>query len=596
MNKYSKLIFIFFFLCAFFFEGIGIINGRDIAYNVILIMPFFLFIPQLISKSNKIILFPVKFTIIFALFIIFSLFSSVFSVNIQNAFQSLFLYIALFLVFIFVYNYKEFVRNSVIYFIFALAFIFSLFSQFIAFYIQHHSILALPIIGVSSDYYQFVYSSGSHSHLGNFLLLPLSVLIFWLLTLKSKLMNFLLLLFFTPFFLFAYSRSAYVDLVLVILFIFYYLYRHKVSLKKIFTPYLLFIILMTLTVIIFVFALPTNTPRPAILNSFNLLLQKKYGLQTGRELFASRNIYATQGLTSLVNNPLFGLGPGNFGYASEKYAAAPTLHTNTGHNLFLDIFVENGTLAGIFFLLLLLLILNSAREQFKHKLSTRQSNIIIIFLFMAMLLNFQTDYTYLIHSFFLLFFVMMGLLYEEQSTIDLKALPLFLSVILYLVFNLTMLSNIAMVNNNYALAFYANPLNKYAYPLMINSRLSINDKQSAFRYLGYLLDLFKGDSDVLTYAGDIYDHYGLEKQSLIYYERAFAANYFLSPYLAEKVYQIKLTTQGREKAKEFVDAYFLKLSKIRDDSGQYYKVYNDNRKTASEVCREIYKRNCPYAI
>src|ERR1035437_6070710 len=214
MNGYLKLIFSFFLLAAFLFEGLGINNGREVAYYLILLMPFFLFAPHFFSKSGKNIVFPVKFTFIFLVFMIFSLFSSVFSVDLQNSFQNLFLYIALFLVFIFVFNYKELVKNSVLYLIFVLSFIFSIFSLFINYFVRQNSIFSVPI-DLLGQGYQFIYSVGGHNHLGDFLLLPLAVLIFRLLNQKFKLENLFLLFFFIPYLIFSYSRSAYLDLILV---------------------------------------------------------------------------------------------------------------------------------------------------------------------------------------------------------------------------------------------------------------------------------------------------------------------------------------------------------------------------------------------
>jgi O-antigen ligase len=596
MERYLKFIFLFFVSDIFLFEGLGINNGRETAFYLILLMPFFLFIPQFISDFGKKILFPVRFTAIFSLFMIFSLVSSVFSVNLQNSFQNLFLYIALFLIFIFVFNHKELVKNSVLHLIFVLSFIFSIFSLFINFFVGPNSIFSIPI-DLAGQGYQFVYSVGAHNHLGDFLLLPLTFLMFRLSGGKSKLENLLLFLFFIPYFIFSYSRSAYLDLFIVTLFFIYYSLRSKVSLKKNFIFYVSgFIFVVVLSV--FIFAVPSNTGKPAFLNSLNTTLQQKYDLSPGKMFFANRNFYATQGLLSLANKPLFGVGSGNFEYASQRYMNNPLEYAPTTHNLFFDVFVENGVFAGIVFLTLFLLILSNVKVQLGRKENQilNTNNVLFIFLFLVVLLNFQTDYTFLIRSFFLLFFILIGLIYYEKQTIELNFFVPVFSLILFLIFNLAIFSNIAISKGNYLLAFYSYPLNKEAYAPLVNSQLIINHKPSAISYLDYYVKLFNGDTDVLNYAGNVYYVYVGQKEALTFYEKAFDAYNFMDPELINRIYNVKLNIQGQGKAKEFADKYFLRLSKAGSTSQLYGKIYYQYRLAALKVCKTIYGGGCPYAL
>ena len=608
MDKYLKFVFVFFLLVVFLFEGLGVNNGRQVAYYLILLMPFFLFIPQLVSGTGKKILFPLKFSVLFSLFIVFSLLSSFFSVNLQNSFQNLFFYLALFLVFIFVFNYRELVKSSVLYLIFALSFIFSIFSLFITYFIAQNSLFSIPI-DLAGQGYQFIYLVGGHNHLGDFLLLPLTVLLFWLLGRKFKMDNLLLLLFFVPYFIFSYSRSAYLDLAATVVFVIYYLWREKGILKKNVIFYILgFIFVIVLT--IFLFAVPANNAKPAVLKSLNFTLQSKFDLSSGKQFFAYRNYYITEGLFSLANKPLFGVGPGNFEYVSQKYMNNPVEFAPTTHNLFFDIFVENGLLAGIFFILLFLQVFHLIMNQlFNHqqlasnsKLSAiQQSNnltIIFIFIFIVMLLNFMTDYTFLIRPFFLLFFVVMGLIYDESAAIkQFNNLTIgILSTFLFLIFNLTIVSNMAISKNNYLLAFYSYPLNKDAYQPLINSKLSINNKQKTFNnYLNIYTSLFNGDTDVLNFAGNAYYDYAGQKEALAFYEKAFNANNFEDPALIKNIYLLKLNLEGKDNARKFADAYFLKLSGV-DKNSSYYQIYYGYRLAALKVCKEIYGGYCPYAI
>ena len=627
MERYLKLIFSFFLLAAFLFEGLGINNGREVAYYLILLMPFFLFMPQFVINTGKKIIFPLKFSILFFLFIVFSLLSSIFSVNLQNSFQDLFLYIALFLIFIFVFNYRELVKSAVLYLIFALSFIFSIFSLFITYFITQNSLFSIPV-DLKGQGYQFIYSVGGHNHLGDFLLLSLTVLLFWLLGRRFKMENLLLLLFFIPYFIFSYSRSAYLDLAATVIFIVYYLWKENGILKK---NFIFYVLGFTFTVVlaVFLFAVPTDTKKTPFLNSINSILQEKYDLG-GKRFFAYRNYYATEGLFSLANKPLFGVGPGNFEYASQKYLNNPVEFAPTTHNLFFDIFVENGLLAGIFFILLFLQVFHSIIDQlFSHQQlasnskfsAIQQSNnltTIFIFIFIVMLFNFQTDYTFLIRSFFLLFFVVAGLIYSEKRIIEIKFLVPVFSLVLFLIFNLIIFSNLTLSKNNYLLAFYSYPLNKDVYVPLINSQLAIGNRQparnttparnavstavwhnvaggSAFKYLNYYVSLFKGDPDVLNYAGNVYYGYAGQKEALAFYEKAFSANNFEDPALIKRIYEIKLVLQGQKNAREFADKYFLKLSGA-DKNSSYYQIYYGYRLAALKVCREIYNKSCPYSL
>ena len=224
-----------------------------------------------------------------------------------------------------------------------------------------------------------------------------------------------------------------------------------------------------------------------------------------------------------------------------------------------------------------------------------------------MLFNFQTDYTFLIRSFFLLFFVVVGLIYSEKRIIEIKFLVPVFSLVLFLIFNLIILSNLTLSKNNYLLAFYSYPLNKDVYVPLINSQLAIGNKQparntthnvaggSAFKYLNYYVSLFKGDPDVLNYAGNVYYDYAGQKEALAFYEKAFSANNFEDPALIKNIYLLKLNLEGKDNARKFADAYFSKLSGV-DKNSSYYQIYYGYRLAALKVCREIYNKSCPYSL
>lgn len=588
MDRYLKSIFLFFLLTIFFFEGFGINNGRQVAYYLILLMPFFLFIPQLISSSAKKIIFPLKFTALWSLFIVFSLISSFFSVNLQNSFQNIFLYIAVFLIFIFVYNFKELVKESVLYIIFILSFLFSIFSLFIAYFITQNSLFSIPL-DLNGQGYQFIYSVGGHNHLGDFLLLPLTILLFWLLTKRFKLENLLFLLFFIPYFIFSYSRSAYLDLSLIIVIISAYL---MIKVKKMKKPFYIFGFALIVFLGVLIFTIPSDNKKPSVFNSLNNIFQRKYELASEKTFLAGRNAYLSEALFSFASKPLFGIGPGNFEYASQKYMNNPLEYAPSSHNLFFDVLVENGLLAEIIFLLLFFQIFHSI----KHSLMKENyRDGMYIFIFVAMLLNFQTDYTFQIHSFFLLFFVLAGLIYVEKSSFSSKYLPLLISSVLFLIFNFTLISNLFYSRGDYILAFYSYPINKDVYPTLVSRELSKGNKQLTMKYLNDYAALFNGDSNVLIYIANTYYSISKGKEALIYYEKAFDANNFQDPGLIKNIYLLKLNMEGKDRAIKFADAYFSRLSHVNSNT-PYYKIYYGYRLAAFKSCREIYAKSCPYSL
>jgi tetratricopeptide (TPR) repeat protein len=176
-----------------------------------------------------------------------------------------------------------------------------------------------------------------------------------------------------------------------------------------------------------------------------------------------------------------------------------------------------------------------------------------------------------------------------------KRYSIILSLFLLIIFNLIILSNIFFLEKNYKLAFYSYPLNKQIYFSLVNSQIVADNQQASFKYLDYYVKFFNGDSDVLNFAGNVYDEYGEKKQAINFYEKGFNANNFEDPGVIKKVYAIKLNIQGQKEAKEFADKYFLRLS-LANNNFNYYQVFYGYRLSAFKICRKIYTVNCPYTF
>ena len=245
--------------------------------------------------------------------------------------------------------------------------------------------------------YQFVFSKfGSHNHLGDFLMLPLIISIYYLIKTNKKI-YLLSLSFFTPFFILSYSRSAYLSLILTLVVMIFFL-TNKFKISKI-TILLSFILILLASS--FFFITVKEARKISIVKEANHFLFENLNLRW-KNYDGQRLEYLNQAVSSIKEKPLFGLGPGNFIYASKEYGSKRAI-THSSHNIFLDILTENGILAGVIFLTIIFLCLY---------LALRHQNL-FSFLFIAQIINFQTDYTFTIYSFFLLFFVLVSVLYKE---------------------------------------------------------------------------------------------------------------------------------------------------------------------------------------
>lgn len=245
--------------------------------------------------------------------------------------------------------------------------------------------------------YQLVFSRfGSHNHLGDFLLLPLFICLYNLKNNQNRLTNSLLLIFFFPFFILSYSRSAYLSFTVVfVLFLINWLWNIKKSIIKKSVLLLTGGALVSLTATFFI-ATVFEFKRTPIFGSVNKTLTTHFGLKF-KHFGANRLEYANTALQSIKEKPLFGVGPGNFVYASEKYSNIPNYRTHSSHNIFLDIWVEYGSIVFIAVLLL-------AGIKMRDLLKGKNGNAMLL---LALFINFQTDYTFKLVPLMVLFLTVM---------------------------------------------------------------------------------------------------------------------------------------------------------------------------------------------
>lgn len=553
----------FFLLLGFplIIEGLGIPYGRQIAYFLILSLPFLLLISTYFENGN--IYFPKNIAFFLLLFIIISVFSLLMSVNLQRSFEYLLFYISCSLIMIYSYNNKREISENLPIFIIATSIIFCLYSIFIdKFAVFFPSIT--PTHG-----YQLVFAKfGSHNHLGDFLVLAITILIFELISTRLKIKSLLLLLFFIPFFIFSFSRSAYLDIVILSIFIITYIWKSRI--KPVLTGIICLLIISLFSYILFFSTVKTTT-----LTNIKSYLFLNQGL-ANKDLTASRENYFSEAYISIIDKPLFGVGPSNFSYASTKFTKHPKLTTAMSHNLFLDILAENGLVAGLFFICMIFLIFKDFKLTFTGILA------------IMLLLNFQTNYTYKIMSLLLLFFVFMGILSNGKKKVNIGKFAFFSSVFLLICASLILLSNSLFMLDKSSKAVIAYPLNKEAIEVTINE----NNKPYTNSTLGYYIFLFKGDHTALAFAATKYEQSQNFEKALKYYLEASRVYPWDFAYI-KKAYELKKNIEGEKNARLFLENAFLALSRRKQEDPTHDKfLFID----AMKYCQQIYNLNCPYEL
>lgn len=561
-NNLYKILFFLFLSLIFIFEGSGIKYGREISYFLVLIMPFFLFFLQIVQKKTIVV--PKDITLLFLFFIIFSTLSTFLSVNVQKSFEFLFYYISIFLIFIYVYNHKNIVRLSII-FIFCISFIFLTYSLFINYFLPSSWGSLIPARG-----YQYVYSFyKTHNPLGPLLLVP--IILSLSLYLKNNKKRYLLITFtFLPFFLLTFSRSSYLALILGIAVLFINQNNKKKTTSPFFVNVFLFAIVSLCLLMIFSTVKYKNS-LPIIKSTNNLLI--RIGLNN-KTFFGSRDQFFTSALLSIKNRPFFGVGPGNFEYSARKYATKPYGFAETADNIFFEVFSENGIISGIIFFIIIFLIIKRADKKYKS----------IFITFITILLLFQTDSSQRYYSYYLLFFILAGLLYQEKTHLKKTHCVLAASIFIYLLGNLIFINRFLYSQKFYQAALYFYPLSQETYHRIIDSAQI--EKKNYFLIYKKLFN----DISASSFLTEYYYQLGNRITALIEIKKSNELDPFnLS--VAIKEYNLEKDLNGVVTAKESIRPFFSKIEKAMIN-GQINSKY---RKSALTFCRIIYNK-CPYKI
>lgn len=397
-------VLVLLFLTIFIAEGLGF--ERNTFLYIYTCLPAIISLFLLFLKKNIVI--PKKLGLVFLAYLIIAFISFLFSVDKQNSFELALFYTSVFLIFIFFYNFKELGKKLITLEIFIGSLI------FIVYFIV--TFLFPSLKNLQSNGYQLTRSFfGLHNHLGDFL--GLTIIYF---SLINKIPFVLILL---PVFILSYSRSAYLSLLITSLFV-------SVS-KSIFSKKF-FLILIGFCLFFWVsFSISgENSLFQQGLTQFH----QSTGVET-KSLDSNRFEYLRQSVLGFWESPILGWGSGNFGQVSYKFRQFPSDWTETPHNIFLSVLINNGILGLLPFLVLIYLILKHGNKTMPH-----------YYLFVYLLVNFQTDYIYEIFSMFILFIILGALTYEEKDNLFQKNnLRVFLLISALLLLALTQLFFVKIV-------------------------------------------------------------------------------------------------------------------------------------------------------
>ena len=505
---------------SFIAEGIGftLLKGFVFPY---FFLPGLLFFYYFFRKKTFFL--PPRLSLSYGLFFIFSLVSTFFfSVDKEVSFGLNILYLTGFLLFLFFYNNKNalgrgFIKQVIIYgsIIFTSVFLLN-------FYLKKVPLNQFQLV--------FPYYGTLHNHLGDFLGLALVFFVFYFLNKKPN--KYVYLLIFFPFILISFSRSALVALLATTAVIFI---KNKLSIRLFSRKALLIAVIAVLAVVFFFGTVKEAKNQPIIGKVYNLL-ETTFDVSS-KDFGAGRLEYLKQAYLGFLERPFFGVGAGNFGFVSKKYSAYSSAGTSAAHNIILETLIDNGIFsAGFFLVFILLLVVSIFRKN-------RLENYLMLYL----LLNFQTDYTYRISTFLILFMILAGLVYEEKKPVNFNFGFGFLSIIIIIVCELILAGWIFFKTGLTEKAFYTYPLNKSVYPNFINSK---KNKGCLFslKYANFYYYLSPGDIPTLEFLSKFYENCGNKKMALKTIETAVENNKFISLPITKRFYFLKKEIEGKEKA------------------------------------------------
>jgi len=560
----------FFILIALLFcEGIGLFLFHFHLPYILALIPCALFIFHITREGNFSIDFSPSVlllgcsTFLYA----YSLFNSI---NKEASIKPILVFISIYLLYLYFSSYpiqEKQIRRGI--YLLSILFI----GGFIFFSINKASLS--PFIIPQTEYQLVSPLYYPHNHLGDFLGLGVVVSFFYFFT-TSRLIFLIPLVIFIPFILISFSTSAYVSIFLTctVLIVFFCIKKNNNVKQIFFTLCFLFILMM----VMFIGSIKESEQIP-FFKMIQHSITKTFSFHP-KDIGSNRITYFIQAVEGIKKSPLVGIGPDNFNILSQRLSLSNDDFTTDVHNIILEIGVEAGFPALLFFLAFIV-------SKIKHGI---QNPTIFFFIFLYLLFNFQTDYTYKIYSLFALFICaasQIGNKSQEKTTIVGTCIftggALFLQVVI-----ICMLTSLIFQKlGDPAKAILFNPFNRYAYYDLLKNAANSKNGILIGKYTNKLRDISPANMQSELEIVKAYQALGEPHQFLNSLEKAYNLHLTLPFSYMEHMYILTAKYRSQKQAEDFITLYSGRKQKAP------YFIQNKNAvEELLNLCKKTYKKAC----
>jgi len=519
----------FFLSLLLVFEGLGLKFGHEISYFLIIISPFFILLFGKITGKEKNFRIPTVIATLYAVFIFFLVVSTALSINIAQSAPGLLIYPSLFFVSVIAYNYRNETKAWIFNFLIVASLLLMATSLVGLFY---------PLTGFSLLYSRL----NDHNNLGDFLLIPMIIGSFLVFEGKRKNTGLIILLSSVPIFLISFSRSAFTAYIAIVITMFLVLKKKSEYFYKV-------VLIVFVLIGIFYFIPNVN------LDSCCSVISKYVSHRD--DIISHRNSFFLSGVRAIRDYPIFGVGFGNFGAASFRYNDLHLFWSRTSHNIFLDMATELGLPAMLAFLGVVIYAIKKSRKD------------IVFFVFLGLLANFQMYYSFKIYSVLFIFFILLGLMFEDKRAANYnlnldpnRLIGIFLTPIIIIQFAFV---SRALINiGKYEAALVFDPSNKKLYQKIINKSINKGEYKNALFYSNLYGRIYYSDTEATEYLALLDLNYGKDREALAKYRRSM----MWDPYGGDlklrlrNLFYLTERVEGEKAAHEYLKSYSDKVNSM----------------------------------
>lgn len=533
-----SLIFYSLLFIIFVIEGWGLPVNRTITLHTILFAPFFLFLIPLFTRKSETIL-PSPVSIAALLFILTVFAFTLFSVDIGRAFEHRLLYISIFLMALFAYNYQKHLAKHFSLFLSVITINTFLYAVFIGYFLPEK----LDFLKTSASF-QFVRSSQGMGHdiRGAFILIPLAFLLgvsfHKPIRLKVVATIFLFILLIA-----SLLRAGYVAIATVALL---FQKQWRIASRKIYIYVGIFVLFIS-------FIITTNIAHniPGASQIHDRIFEET-NLVYKKSTFTTRLEILQQAGRSIAGHPITGIGSFDYYYASLRYAKNLATIMGSSHNILIDTAVENGIPAAVFFTVAIILLLLNCKYVLNSGTTTQKG---IFAVFIALLVLFFFSHYHKMYFLLTVFFITGALLYKEKKEIVVKSKWIFvIALLLALVNSYIIFAKVTLYRGYPTRALSLYPIYAAGYQFAAAHAYATHDFTRSSAYLEHYASFYSHNPLVLEFIGSMYKSMENNPKALEYYKRAIIYAPIEITYLRELTELIE-KVEGQTAAETFIHEY-----------------------------------------